>query len=102
MIACLALIKSFIRNNLTKILDNPFTTVNQINKSLLEYLKSKYPKKKGLAVPIDLDNEFESINYLDMFQNDMLVNSGFTFTGAEDSRADIFDKAKKFINCTLN
>ena len=101
MIACLALIKSYNRNSLYRIISNPFKLVNNINRSLLEYLKSKYPKKKGLAVPHGLDDQFEKIDYLGMFQNDMLANSGFSFTGSGDTRVEILDKTKKYLNCLL-
>ena len=66
---------------------NAFEVVNKINKSILEYQKSKYPKNKALPVPAGIENLFEKFNYLNLFQNDMLVNSGYAFTGNNQTRA---------------
>lgn len=64
-------------------------------------MKSKYPRNKGLSVPMGLEREFETINFFGLLQNDMLVNSKISFTKRDASRVEVFDKVKKFINLLL-
>ena len=66
--------------------DNPFALMNGINRNILEYLKSKYPRNKNLFVPVELESKFDRINFLTLHENNMLVNSGYSFSGKNLTR----------------
>ena len=75
--------------------------MNDVNKGILEYLKSKYPRNKNIFVPAELQSKFDKVNYLSLHQNNMLVNAGITFTNKNATRAEILGKTKRFINLLL-
>lgn len=76
--------------------------MNRINRDILGYLKSKYPRAKNLFVPYELNVKFEEINYITLCENNILLNAGFTFTEKDAERKTIITKTKKFINSLLN
>ena len=76
--------------------------MNDINKGVLAYLKSKYPRNKNLFVPTELQSKFDQVNYLTLHENNMLVNMGLTFTKKNASRAEILGKTKKFLNLIMD
>ena len=61
--------------------------MNHINKGILAYLKSKYPRNKNVFVPAELQSKFDKINFLTNHENNVLVNAGITFTNKFATRA---------------
>ena len=103
LVTSLIIIKMY--NNLSKKVKisnlNPFELMNSMNKNILEYLKTKYPRNKNLFVPVELESKFDRINFLTLHENNMLVNSGFSFSEKNMTRVEILDKTKNFINCLM-
>ena len=56
LVSSLIIVKMY--NNLERKIElpqhNPFSLMNSMNKNILEYLKSKYPRNKNLFVPVEL------------------------------------------------
>lgn len=103
LVTSLLIVKLY--NNHIKQIDpirqNPFSLMNSINRNILEYLKSKYPRNKNLFVPVELEEKFDPINFITMHENNTLVNMNVTFSVRNSTRVETLDKTKKFLNSLM-
>ena len=53
--------------------------MNAMNKDILGYLMSKYPRAKNLFVPYEVNKKFDEVTFVTLAENNILKNAGVSF-----------------------
>lgn len=75
----LNILKAVVKQEKYQFDEETFTKYNELQKSIVGYLKAKYPRGKQNFVSGDLMNVFKSFDYVESPENDIIRQAGFYF-----------------------